>query len=346
MHYSGGSKALHALILGNPFLMKALLDMELSRYSGGGLAEGQGRPVFISGLARGGTTSLLQKLYLSGAFRSLAYEDMPFVLTPNLWRRAYPRQARPEPLEQRAHGDGILVNYQSPEAFDEVFWKVLCGKDYIRKDCLVPHSVSEEIVEMFRKYVAVVVRSGDKPEQNRYLSKNNNNILRIPALFQAFPDAVVLTPFREPVSHALSLLNQHERFVKINAQDPFSGRYMKWLGHFEFGLNHRPFQFDAGPAAGQQYQPADINYWLSAWVNYYQFALDNYADKLSWVAFESLCAAPRQTLGAIAELVKTRLDVDEAEPYKPPHRETAGLDKALLDRGEAIYDKLNGLAIR
>src|ERR1700676_5571638 len=42
--------------------------------------------IFISGLARSGTTILLNYLYETGEFKSLTYSDMPFVLMPNTWK--------------------------------------------------------------------------------------------------------------------------------------------------------------------------------------------------------------------------------------------------------------------
>ena len=45
------------------------------------------RHVFVSGLARAGTTILMRRFHATGAYRSLTYRDMPFVLAPNLWRK-------------------------------------------------------------------------------------------------------------------------------------------------------------------------------------------------------------------------------------------------------------------
>ena len=40
--------------------------------------------IFITGLPRSGTTSLLNFLYSSNQYASLTYRNMPFVLSPNL----------------------------------------------------------------------------------------------------------------------------------------------------------------------------------------------------------------------------------------------------------------------
>ena len=49
------------------------------------------------------------------------YADMPFILAPNLWSKI--NLNHQTELSERAHGDGILINSESPEAFEEVFWK-------------------------------------------------------------------------------------------------------------------------------------------------------------------------------------------------------------------------------
>ena len=43
--------------------------------------------VFVAGLARSGTTMLLNAIYQSDQFASLTYDDMPFILAPNFWAK-------------------------------------------------------------------------------------------------------------------------------------------------------------------------------------------------------------------------------------------------------------------
>ena len=67
--------------------------------------------VFVAGLARSGTTILLNALYSSNQFSSLSYKDMPFVLAPNLWSRLSFKKQESN-LVERAHGDGIKVSIE------------------------------------------------------------------------------------------------------------------------------------------------------------------------------------------------------------------------------------------
>ena len=43
--------------------------------------------VFVSGMARSGTTILLNAIYETDEFAALTYQDMPFILSPNIWSK-------------------------------------------------------------------------------------------------------------------------------------------------------------------------------------------------------------------------------------------------------------------
>ena len=75
--------------------------------------------IFISGLPRSGTTSLLNFIYLSNQFASLKYKNMPFVLSPNFSKLFNKKNIL---KKERLHADGITYDINSPEAFDEVFF--------------------------------------------------------------------------------------------------------------------------------------------------------------------------------------------------------------------------------
>jgi hypothetical protein len=81
---------------------------------------------------------------------------------------------------------------------------------------------------MFRTYTDLIAaRSPGNPK--RYLSKNNNNLLRLGAISRAFPDARILLMYRDPLQTAASSLRQHLRFCEAQLKDPFVRRYMDLL---------------------------------------------------------------------------------------------------------------------
>jgi hypothetical protein len=78
--YGLGSRFLHQISLGTPFIGEALFELEKSLYASKSGDVSQDDHVFVCGLARAGTTVLMRRLYESGQFCSLTYRDMPFVL--------------------------------------------------------------------------------------------------------------------------------------------------------------------------------------------------------------------------------------------------------------------------
>jgi len=263
--YDFPSRVLHRLALSNTAILETSFDVERKLFAERPIKSIQAKHVFVSGLARSGTTMLMQALYDSREFSALTYRDMPFVLAPNTWAKVTGRSRRHIDDVERAHGDGIQIDFDSPEALEEVFWRVF-GGDYIREDRLASVRLTDESIAAFRVYVDLINRRYNK---RRYLSKNNNNVLRLAGLPSIFPNAIILVPFRDPLRQARSLLTQHHRFIDRNRYDRFVRRYMTWLVHHEFGSDHRPFEW--GAAVGTKYVPTELEYWLAQWVSVYRF---------------------------------------------------------------------------
>ncbi len=232
---------------------------------------GQG-PVYVCGLARSGTTILLEILADTAGFASLRYGDMPFVLAPNLWHRIGGSVKANATKGERAHGDGIAINADSPENFEEVFWRTFC--EPLNGQGLAYSTIDEEALDAFSSYRKLCVLSQlgtvGRGEALRYLSKNNNNVLRLQGLL-ATPSARVVLAVRHPVATAWSLYRLHQRFCKLQGNDGFARAYMRWLGHHEFGLTHRPFGFAVQDLIGMS--PDQPDYWLAYWISTYRHLL-------------------------------------------------------------------------
>jgi hypothetical protein len=341
--YNLGARLLHRLALGFPLLGKMSLEMDSLTSTPRPRTDIDTRHVFISGLARAGTTVLMREFYASGQFRSLTYRDMPFVLMPGLWKRLFGRFHTHGAARERAHGDGIEVDFDSPEAFEEVFWRTFSGDEYIFEGGLRPYTADQETISLFRSYIANVIASADHPSQVRYLSKNNNNILRLAAIRSAFPDAVIIIPFRSPGQQALSLLQQHQKFSAGNEADAFTVNYMKWLGHYEFGAGHRPFRFADAPARpGAHYPATDVNYWLGTWIDSYEELLRTAPAGAVFVSFERLCAEPEIIMPKLFALAAVGTNEGGIERAIRPQKAHVidGLDPELLARAEDVYARL------
>ena len=316
-NYSWLQQKLHQLALSSQFMREITFDVESSLIS---TKEIDDNHVFVAGLARSGTTILLNALYKSNQFSSLSYQDMPFVLAPNLWSRlSFNKQDTN--LVERAHGDGIKVSAESPEAFEEVFWSTFPEYD-------------KETEEKFKNYVQLI---NHKYHKKRYLSKNNQNIRRLLLISKIFPCSKILIPFRKPIQQAHSLLSQHQKFILDSKNDKFISYYMKWIGHTEFGPNYIPvhnknlcFKDDL-----------NINHWLEQWYLTYQNFYENLKNKenIYFICYEKLCSSHEYWLDVLQKLNIT-------DPYNFKFKESnkvisLEMDEDIANKGLSLYKELS-----
>lgn len=341
--YSRADRILHHIALGFRPVLEATFDIERASHRPALNGIEAKAPVFVCGLARAGTTVLMRAIHASGDFASLSYRDMPFPLAPNSWARLGRSLARHVERRERGHGDGLTHDLDSPEAIEEVFWRVREGEHYLTREALFPEPVAPGTIAAFRDYVRLVLlRHGGA----RYLSKNNNNVLRPGALVEAFPDAILLHPFRDPLQQAISLRTQHVRACALAAEDPFRRRYMSWLGHHEFGADQRPFGFDGAPGPGES--RARIDYWLKCWISVHQALLAQpatVAARQHFLDYDRLCADGPAHAPVLARAAGLDHMPSLAALTPPKRHSEPGADPALLDRAQAIHTVLQGRAL-
>jgi len=333
--YNRLSRFLHSISLGSNAISE--LSFEINRalfYSIKKIQQStDNKPVFISGLARSGTTAILNHLYETKKFATLTYEDMPFVLAPNLWRKLTGAGKQFE-LKERAHGDMIFINNQSPEAIDEVFWKIFLNNEYIAKESLKLNQISSEILYKYQIFTELICLKNFTNHSLRYLSKNNNSILRIDSLRKQFDSCSIIVPFRSPLEHAQSLLDQHIHFSRMQTEDPFILKYMNWIGHYEFGLNQKSFEFNLNKK--NTYSKLDLNFWLNTWLNYYSYVLNhNLREEFILINYEDLCINPSKTLNQISKKTNLNHEFSINEKFIKRNKSDINLDSD----GEIILKK-------
>ena len=339
--YSYWSRLLHTAILDNYDLGKFLFRKEKKKVTLDGRAANF---VLVSGLARAGTTALTNQLHDTGQFHSITYANMPFLLAPGFWRRFYKANNSAEGIpsgkaKERAHGDKVMVTQGSIEALEEYFFKAFTDDAYIAQDTLKVHSVNESIYTDYLAYQQLFRHKGD---ETSYLAKNNNSILRYKSLRQHNPDFKFVVMFRAPLEHAGSLLRQHRNFCKQQSDDPFVQQYMTWLGHHEFGLNHK--LFDLGGASNiEGRDPDTIDYWLGVWINYYQYALDlPAAQNTFFVCYRDLLLHPNELLASLSSALETPFEHTPIAPFKRPvyDPDATSVDEELLQFARELYTRL------
>ncbi len=303
--------------------------------------------VYVCGLARSGTTMLLRVLDQIDVFKTLSYRDMPFVLAPNLWRLLTGYSSKKMARIERAHQDGILVDYDSPEAFEEVFWQTFSpntsgdpGYDTARP--------TQDVLQSFADYRVLIANPKSLNEvanqqPYRYLSKNNNNLLRLESL-AGDKTAIVLLVYRNPVDTARSLHRLHQSFCATYQNDRFANAYMGWLGHHEFGPGHRPFAF-ARLEMDPSLTPEDPNYWLDYWCVVYKHVLRHSDANIYLVEHEAMRLKPREMIAAICRTLGVSAQYDVlADAIRPNEGDISDnldeFDRTLLLRALQLHATL------
>lgn len=348
MTYTALERLLHKVAFATPQVQRAAADIEAGLFARRVEEVASEPPLFVTALPRAGTTLLLEALAEFDEIATHTYRDMPFVAAPLLWDRLSAAFRKSASLRERAHADGVMIGYDSPEAFEEVLWRLLWPEKY-HDDRIELWSAADAgaaerafLDSHFKKIVGLRAAGVAKA---RYASKNNANIARLDLLPWLFPGAVVLVPVRDPLEQATSLWRQHLRFRELQAKHPFVAAYMSDIGHYEFGRLHRPFAFGEFPMRPSDGAPDQLDYWLRYWIAAYE-EVDAARRQVRPLGYEGLCAEPRAALGGLAEIVGLprgdALTRAVARVHGPPRprADPAQFDPALVARARELYRAL------
>jgi hypothetical protein len=289
-------------------------------------------PIYVTGLARAGTTIALEILASHPDVGTHLYRDFPPVFTPWWWNWFVERSRKtpPEPQE-RAHKDGIMITPDSPEAREEVIWMAFFDHlhDPETSNVLDRPTENPEFEAFYRDHIRKLLAARGR---SRYLSKGNYNVTRIAYLHKLFPDARFVIPVRDPVWHIASLMKQHRLFCEAERGNRRALDYMRRVGHFEFGLDLRPIN------AGDDAKVREIReLWaggeeVRGWARYWAMIYGHVAETLERdpalkeaaliLRYEDLCDSPAETIRKMMD--HCRLEMDEkvvaeyAGKLKPP----------------------------
>ncbi len=266
------------------------------------------RPCYVAGIARSGSTILLELLAGRPGVATHRYRDFPPIYTPLFWNRAFAQVYRSDaPPAERAHKDRILVTPDSPEAMEEVLWMRFFRDAHDEAASQVLDATTSN--PAFERFYAdhlrkiILVRGGQ-----RYLSKGNYNLTRFAYLLKLFPDARFVVPVRDPRWHIASLMKQHRLFDAEERRDPRILKHMQRAGHFEFGLDRRVINVGDSQAASAiaalWRDGQEVRGWARYWAMLYGFVLaqrerDPAIRQASmFVRYEDLCDQAEATLAA------------------------------------------------
>lgn len=347
--YSLADRLVHKIAFGSSIPQQMLLDMEEKKHGDRIAAQQIGAPIFVTSLPRAGTTLLLEVLAHHPALVSHNHRDMPFVLSPMMWQQMTKRFQVDQELKERSHGDGLKVNVDSPEAFEEVLWmRAFPGHFRDGSIALWGKQLPAGFISRFTRHMKSLVASRGTGEGSaaHYLSKNNANIARIPALAKAFPEAVILVPLRDPLDQARSLLKQHLKAIESHKDSGFSRAYARDIGHLEFGANHRPILFGKMADVAKEHSAETLTYWLHYWIEAYSALVGS--EDCIFVDMERFTANPPmaklyETLGLSADDGAIAAGEELVRPI-PSYNADDGGNAELVAQARAIHQSLRSSA--
>lgn len=260
------------------------------------------RPIYVTSLARAGTTIITEMLSRHPAVTSHHYSDFPPVWTPYWWNALRAKLPLPEvAAEERAHKDRLQVTPDSPEAVEEVIWMRFFpgAHDDSASNVLDAATDNEAFERFYREHVRklLAVRGA-----RRYLAKGNYNLTRLEYLLKLFPGARFVIPVRDPVWHIASLMKQDRLFCEQHAANPKTRDYMHLLGHFEFGEGKQALNLGDDELVAEIHRlwasGEAVRGWALYWRSLYEHLLARVnsdaalSDACLLVAYDELCTAP------------------------------------------------------
>jgi hypothetical protein len=309
------------------------------------------KPVYICGLARSGSTVLLETLAAQPGIVTHQYRDFPFLFTPYWWStlcKILPKRSHPK--RERAHGDSILIDVNSPEAMEEMLWMAFFPHLHrMQPEVLDAGTHNPDFAAFYRAHIQklLMLRKGQ-----RYVSKGNYTITRMEYLQSLFPDARFIVPVRDPVTHIASLMRQHDRFSRAEGENPRITRHMSLMGHFEFGLTRTPIHIgdaERMSAITNAWQRGEeVHGWALYWGAIYRFLYTRLAaqpllnQQTLIVRFEDLCANAAPTLRTIFHHSAVTVPEPEIKRLSASFRTPDYYSSTLTDTEIALIKKLTG----
>ena len=157
-----------------------------------------------------------------------------------------------------------------------------------------------------------------------------------------FTNSKILVPFRDPIQHSYSLLTQHKKFIEESKNDKFISKYMKWIGHTEFGPNYIPLHNQDLVFNND----LEINHWIEQWYLTYKNAFQSLKNEMNvhFISYEKLCSN-KDYWFQIQKLVN--LDKPYAFEFKESKKDPSlNIDEELSNKALSLYSDLNCLELK
>ncbi|MFX1274631.1 MAG: sulfotransferase [Promethearchaeota archaeon] len=276
------------------------------------------KPIYITGLARAGTTILLEMLSKHPDLASHQYKHLLLPYIP-YWIQKLTEliPIYSEPME-RIHQDGIMVTQDSPEAVEEFFWRRYFKNIKKEKfsDILSEEVINPKFEEFYLNHIKKLILSQNS---SRYLAKNNYNITRMDYILRIFPSAKFLIIIRNPINHIASLKKQERLFDKLEQNIPILYDWMKILGHQEFSHNRICINVNNLEEIRKirelwKFKSTHVKGWAHYWNSIYNYTANsleankNLKEAALIINYDELCDNPVEIIDRILEHCELSFD--------------------------------------
>ncbi|MCU0663912.1 MAG: sulfotransferase [Myxococcota bacterium] len=307
------------------------------------------RPLYVSGLARSGSTVLLEFLSSLPGTGSHLYLDYPALYTPLFWNRLIEFVSLDRgPLCERPHKDGILINLDSPESMEEIIWRTFfpSAHDSSRSNVLDDSVVHPRFEKFYQRHLRKILLLRGA---TRYLSKANYNASRIPYLLKIFPDARFVVPVRSVHSQVASYIRLNAYVSSLQQRFPSVLSHFRRACHFEFGLDMRPINTVGNGGVDDILElfrtGQETRAWARYWSRLYRYLYDliqsdvRARDACLVVRFEDLCRDPRPQLERVVTHCQLDAPAHEVMAFASRLREPTYYKTTLSSEQNAIVEE-------
>ncbi len=275
-------------------------------------------PTYVTGLARAGTTVVLEMLGQHPQVATHRYTHMVMPYLPH-WLKVFADKTpiMTSPVE-RLHKDGLMVTRDSPEAVEEQIWQRYF-RDALDEStsAILDGKTTNKAFE--RMYPETIRKLLYNQGATRYAAKNNYNVSRMEYILKLFPDAKFVIMVRNPFDHIASLAKQDAVLSQLETADPRLLDWTKIIGHREFGsakvcINMGNRELVREIRRLWTTEEGYVRGWAKYWASIYSHVLHrlnsskSLSDAALVVRYEELCEQPAAAIDRI--LQHTQLDSD------------------------------------
>ncbi len=267
------------------------------------------RPIYITGLARAGTTVTLEMLSQHPDVATHKYFHMVLPYAPHFVQKIASYTPVMKSPTERLHKDGLLVTQDSPEAVEEIIWQQFFKnyQDEAITNILNYKSKNPKFEVFYPNHIKKLLIN---QHASRYVTKNNYNVSRVDYLHKLFPDVKFIILIRNPFNHIASLAKQDRVLRELEHENARLLDWTKIIGHREFGSAKYCINFDNSEKVQKirglwKQKDTYIKGWAKYWTEVYSFIhkklqTDSSFSKASLIIrYEDLCESPKVTIDKI-----------------------------------------------